>query len=172
MPLTTTTRPPSPDQVVGTRDSCQLPCAREVHPTCVAPSHRVHESAGDSSRGWRGGPTAHDCVDFSRASWESPYRAAPTSSGCWWSCARRCPAWAHSSLAALLAVAEGGAAAGLTPAAAVTLIDEKRTYFEFMNENHAKLKEDQLPALGFFNKYNNRPHPEDRCCVSLLLLHL
>jgi len=62
---------------------------------------------------------------------------------------------AHASLAALLAAAEGGAAAGV-PAAAATLVDEKTPFINFMSENHAKLKEDQLSALGFFKKYKSR----------------
>jgi len=60
-------------------------------------------------------------------------------------------------------VAEGGAS--VRPRS--KLIDEKRHFFECMSENHAKLKDDQLPALVLFKKYKSRiPKIASPCRVS------
>lgn len=67
---------------------------------------------------------------------------------------------AHASLVTLLAWLRVVLLSG--PEA--TLIDEMR---QFMSENHAKLKVDQLPALGLFKKYKSRiPKIAAPCRVS------
>ena len=70
---------------------------------------------------------------------------------------------AHASLVTLLAWLR----VVLLSVLEATLIDEKRYFFEFMSENHAKLKDDQLPAIGLFKTYKSRiPKIAAPCRVS------